>query len=157
MCNPLCDCASEVTRLRDRETNLLRANNAEVERRRGFESEANQAYCELLLLRGECIRLREQNAILSGFIEGAHNGNDGSVVPDEVLETMNAVFPPPVAALVADDDGTRVQSPTVLEALDHVVSILWRRMESEEYGHAKSAVALDIEAVTEFRGKVALA
>jgi hypothetical protein len=39
---------------------------------RRFEDEANQAHCELTLLRGECIRLRELNAILSDFIEAVH-------------------------------------------------------------------------------------
>jgi hypothetical protein len=39
--------------------------------------------------------------------------------------------------------------------LDQAISVLWKRSESEEYGHAKSAVMLDIEAVAALRDQVA--
>jgi hypothetical protein len=72
----------EVKRLRARVTALLEANNAELERRRRFEAEANQAHCEAILLRNECIRLRDANSALSSFIEECHT-NSGEDVPED--------------------------------------------------------------------------
>jgi hypothetical protein len=78
-----------------RVTELLEANTAEVTRRRGFETEANQAYCESRLLRNECIRLREVHSVLAGFIEGIP---ENIHIPDEVIKALAAVFPPDAAA-----------------------------------------------------------
>ena len=99
----------ELYRLRERETQLLLANNAELQRRRGFEDEANQAHCELILLRNECIRLRELNSVLSGFIERTRPAAPYNAVPEEVAQAIDAVFPLEVAALMPRGDGTRVQ------------------------------------------------
>jgi hypothetical protein len=99
MCERLCSCSDEVKRLLGRETQLLHANNAELEKRRKIESEANQHYCDTLLLRAECIRLRELNGILSSHIEASH-GNSGEALPKDLAEAIDAVFPPQVAAIV---------------------------------------------------------
>jgi len=47
-----------------------------------------------------------------------------------------------------------IKSPTTIDfrdgaewALGAAVAALWERIEREEYGHAKAAVALDIEAI----------
>jgi hypothetical protein len=40
------------------------------------------------------------------------------------------------------------------DVLDAAIQLLWKRLESEEYGHAKAAVALDIEALEGLRTKV---
>jgi hypothetical protein len=81
-----------VARQQRRIDDLLRANNAELEKRRKFETEANQEYCERLLLRQECIRLREAHSVLASHIEEAH-GNADEAIPDELSDAMNAVFP----------------------------------------------------------------
>lgn len=58
--------------------------------RRKFEIEANQAYCEQELLRGEVIRLRKVHGALADFIEASW---DGGQVPADIAEAIEAVFP----------------------------------------------------------------
>jgi hypothetical protein len=84
-----------------RATELLEANNAEVNRRRGFEAEASQEHAEKLLLRNECIRLRDAHSVLAGFIEGLP---ENITAPPEVTASMDAVFPP------ANLDGPRARN-----------------------------------------------
>jgi len=71
-----------------------------------FEQEANQSYCEVLLLRGECIRLRNLNALLSTFIETSLPVEQ---VPVEVMNALDAIFPEAVAEVVEDPGCTAMQ------------------------------------------------
>lgn len=79
---------AEVERLRKRVDELLAANNAEVSKRRKFEDEANQSHAESILLRNECIRLREINSALSSFIERIADD-----IPNDIVQAIDAVFP----------------------------------------------------------------
>lgn len=45
----------------------------------------------------------------------------------------------------------RVQRETAKEIFKRVIDALWERTRREEYGHAKAAVTLDIEAVETIR------
>lgn len=87
------DAACEIRRLQLRERQLLEVNNTSLMKARGFEAEANQAHCETVLLRNECARLRDAHSRLASFIEECHN-NAGEGPPDDVIEAMDAVFPP---------------------------------------------------------------
>jgi uncharacterized protein YlxW (UPF0749 family) len=90
-----------------------------------FETEANQLHCETILLRNECIRLRELNAALSGYIESLDavgNGIETTLSP-EVIEAIDAVSPPEVAVMVGATESTRVQSP--VEVLDQAIQAVW--------------------------------
>lgn len=78
---------------RRRITELQAANTAEVERRRRFEQEANEEHAEYLLVRNECIRLREQLCTLAAFIDECHR-NSGERIPGEIADAMEAYFPP---------------------------------------------------------------
>ena len=61
--------------------------------RRKFENEANQAYAEQLLLRNECIRLRDVVCTLSTFIEESHANGDEEI-PEGIRIAIDSVFPP---------------------------------------------------------------
>lgn len=86
---------AEIQRLRGRERDLLLACNHELEKKRRFEAEANQQYCETILLRAECIRLRAVHSVLASFIEERHVGEE---LPEVVMAAIDAPFPPEVEA-----------------------------------------------------------
>lgn len=71
---------------------LLKANNDELAKRRKFEAEANQEYCEKLLLRQECIRLRDICCTLASDIEETHS-NAGEPIPEDLAKAIDALFP----------------------------------------------------------------
>ncbi len=89
-----------IVKLEARIKELLEANNAEVNRRRKFEGEAAQEYVEKLLLRNECIRLRDAHGILAGFIEGLPEEIEA---PEAVAAAMDAAFPLERKAAGADE------------------------------------------------------
>lgn len=64
---------------------IIEATNAEVERRRRSEAEANQAHTEKTLLRNELMRLRSAHEVLAAFIEGV-----GVEIPPKVRVAMEA-------------------------------------------------------------------
>jgi hypothetical protein len=68
---------------------LRQERDAALDRAIKFEDTANQEYAEKLLLRNECIRLREAHGVLAGFIESLPDE-----IPPEVNAAENAVFPP---------------------------------------------------------------
>lgn len=88
----LTESAREVLRLEARERELLAANNLEIDKRRKFEAEANQQHCEIILLRNECIRLRNVIEHLADFIEECHE-NSGDPIPEEIQADIDAIFP----------------------------------------------------------------
>ena len=91
--NELDDLRAELVRLRLRESVLLDANNAELQRRRDAEDEANQTHCELQLVRKECIRLRNALCVLIAFIERLSWQGRALMTPD-VQDAMESVFLP---------------------------------------------------------------
>ncbi|MCC6301785.1 MAG: hypothetical protein IT489_03175 [Gammaproteobacteria bacterium] len=72
---------------------LLAHANHELERARKWEAEANQMMTEQLLLRGECIRLRNVLEQLSDHLCRLYE-QSGAVMPDDVHELTEAFFPP---------------------------------------------------------------
>jgi hypothetical protein len=67
---------------------LRKERDAALNRARNFENDANQEHTEKLLLRNECIRLREAHGVMAGFIESLPDE-----IPPEVNAAENAVFP----------------------------------------------------------------
>lgn len=83
-----------------RVTELLEANNRELERRRVLDSECSQLLAEQKLVRAECIRQRDRAEKLAEFIEELPNID----IPADVAQAMEGMFPDapedPVCAFV---------------------------------------------------------
>jgi DNA repair exonuclease SbcCD ATPase subunit len=87
------DCEDDIQLVEAIRVAIVEATNEEMQRRRKFENEASQAHVDTILLRNECIRLREVVSTLAGFIEEAHKNADEEI-PADIAEAMEALFPP---------------------------------------------------------------
>jgi len=76
-------------------------------------------------------RAREAAVNVVEWFSGRHPACSEGLAADEIARLY-------IAPLARDE---------VRRALEDAIQVLWERVEREEYGHAKAAVALDIEAL----------